>query len=496
MNISENMPQQELLSLDEAARFLFVSKSTMYRLLDQGKLRAMKAGKQWRFRKDDLVDYMQRGPAALALSNLSMEVLDAELDFLGEKLTQADVSLEDVDDPSLAGEAGKITQLIHRMVWLLHANHGSDIHLEPLWEDGEVCSQLKLRIDGVLHEIRRFPMALHEPLILEWKQICGLSVDEKSKPQDGNVHIVFSNKQQVLRLSVVPTIYGEKVAARSIPTDIPSLEALGIEDTPLKGWLHRNMGMVLITGSSGSGKSTTMVACARELISPKINVMSIQSPTEYMIPGVTQLKIEGFTRSEAIRAILLQDPDVIITGELPGDAELAQQAVLAAGRGYLVLSTMHANDTIAPLYELAELGIKRSILAANIVGIVNQRLLRKLCNKCKTVVKPAEDVMAQVRAACEAGGYVIPDDAAFYGPTGCNGCHGTGYFGRFALHEYFAFTPELKSAFVGGASQDELARLAREKFPSSFAEGVNRVVKGITSFDEVMRMVPQSESVQ
>lgn len=491
MNSMENVPQLELLSLDEAARFLFVSKSTMYRLLDQGKLRAMKAGKQWRFRKDDLVDYMQRGPAAIALSNLPMEVLDTELDFLGDKLLQASVSLEDVDDPSLAGEAGKITQLIRRMVWLLHVNLGSDIHLEPIWENGEVCSLFKLRIDGVLHEIRRFPMGLHEPLTLEWKRLGGLSVDEKSRPQDGSVHMVFRDKQQLLRLSVVPTIYGEKVAARSIPTDIPSLEALGIDVTPLKDWLHRNSGMVLITGPSGSGKSTTMVACARELTSPKINVMSIQSPTEYMIPGVTQLKIEGFTRSEAIRAILLQDPDVIIAGELPGDAELAQQAISAAEPGHLVLATMHAQDSITPLYELADLGVKRSLLAANIIGIVNQRLLRKLCNKCKTVAKPADDTMARIRVACEADGYVIPNDATFYGPNGCDECHGSGYLGRFALHEYFAFNPELKSAFVGGASRDELTGMARkQKLRSSFAEGVSRTIDGITSIDEVMRMVP------
>ncbi len=260
MGNADAVPEQELLSLEAAAEFLYVSKSTMYRLLNQGKLRGMKAGKQWRFRKEDLVAYMQRGPAAMALANLPIEVLDAELAALEAELIAAGASTEESDDPSLVGEAGKIRQLVRRMVWLLHARRGSDLHLEPVWEAGQEYGRLRLRIDGQLRDVRRLPLSLCEPLVLEWKQLAGLSLEERSRPQDGSARLTYGPTLIALRVSIVPTLYGERLAVRDIPTRVPTLEELGLGDSPLKEWTLRPRGLLLITGPTGSGKATTRAA--------------------------------------------------------------------------------------------------------------------------------------------------------------------------------------------------------------------------------------------
>lgn len=487
-----SLPEQELLSLEAAAEFLYVSKSTIYRLLTQGKLRGMKAGKQWRFHKEDLVAYMQRGPAALALANLPIEVLDAELAALADELTTAGTSIAESDDASLVGEAGKIRQLVRRMVWLLHAHGGSDIHLEPVWEAGQEYGRLRMRVNGALRDVGRLPLSLYEPLVLEWKQQAGLAIEERSRPQDGSTHIAYGKTLIPLRVSVVPTLYGERVAIRHIPTRVPTLEELGMGDSPLKKWTLRPRGLLFITGPTGSGKATTRAACVRELTERGLNIMSAEDQVEFLFPPeVVQLKVEQFTCAEGVRAILRQDPDVIIVGEMRGDPDLSQATAMAAETGHLVLACLLAYDSIATLYDFLEWGVKRSLLVANVIGIVNQHLIPKLCDACKVEQRPEVDLLTEIKKSAAEGGYQIPDSAIFYAPVGCDACH-EGYVGRLALQECFTFTPMLKAAFLRGALQDELTRLAREQGQlSSFAVGVQKAVAGVTSLDEVMRRIPQ-----
>lgn len=491
MSTVELEQDQELLSLEDAADFLCVSKSTMYRLLDQGKLRGMKAGKQWRFRKEDLLAYMQRGPAAQALANVPIAVLDEELAFFAEELAQAGSSSEEADDPTQEGEAGKIAQLVRRMVWLLYVRKASDLHIEPVWDNDAVCTLVRLRVDGVLHEVRRMPLALHDSLLLEWKRLAGFSQEEHERPQNGNAWVPLKQQQARLRVSIVPTVFGEKVAVRTIPWKIPSLIDLGLERTPLTDWIQHSHGLILITGPTGSGKSTTRAACIKELLPQNLNVMTVEDPVEYIFPhGVTHLKVEQYSCAEALRAVMQQDPDVIVVGELGGDPEFAQQAAWAAETGHLVLVCMHAQDAISPLYEFLDWGIKRSLLMANTTGIVNQRLLYQLCPACKAPHVPDHELLAEIRQAAEEGGYQIPESAVFYQAVGCEACQGRGYAGRFALHEYFTFTPALKAAFLRGTSLDEFTKLVRAQGQqSSFAAGVQKAVEGLTSLDEVMRKV-------
>jgi len=486
---TETLEQEELMSLAAAADFLCVSKSTMYRLLDQGKLRGMKAGKQWRFRQADLLAYMQRDPAAQALANIPMRVLDEELEFFAGELSRVGTSTEESDDPTLDGEAGKIAQLVRRMVWLMCARRGSDLHLEPVWDAGAEYTLLRLRLDGVLHEVRRLPVRLHTSLVMHCKELASLNRDETC-PQDGTARFVFGSRQASLRVSIVPTLYGEKVAVRAIPSRIPSLAELGIDGTRLSDWARRGHGLLLVTGPTGSGKTTTTVACLKERISPGINIMTVEEPIEYQMPGVIQVQVQGFPRIEALRALFRQDPDIIFVGELRGDEEYSDLAAHAAETGHLVLATMHEHDAITPLYTLAEQGIKRSLLSGNLIGIVTQRLLFKLCPQCRA---PAETPIPEdVRAAAAAGGYVIPQGAHFYKKgEGCSACGNRGGGGRFALHEFFEFTPETRAAFNAGAGPEELRKLAiANGMLTAFAEGVRRALEGVTTLEEVQRVVP------
>ncbi len=492
MRKPEREPEEEFLSLEDAAQFLFVSKSTLYRLLNQGKLRGMKAGKQWRFRKADLVAYLQRGPAALALANLPIEVLDAELAGCADRLVEAGASAEECDDPSLVGEAGKIAQLVRRMVWLLHAYGGSDLYLEPMWQAGRDYCRLRMRVNGGLRDVRELPFCLHEPLVLEWKQQAGLSVEERSRPQEGSTRLAFHDTLVPLRVSVVPTIYGERVAVRDIPTRVPTLDELGMGDTPLRDWSTRPRGLVLITSPTGHGKSTTRAACVRERDAQVVNIMAVDERMEYLFPSsVAQLKAEHFTCAEGVRAILSQDPDVIAVGDLLADAALAQAAILAAETGHLVLACVHAYDSISPLYDLAELGVRRSLLVGNLIGCVNQHLLHKLCGACRVQDTPDPALLAEVKQRAEEGGHRLPEAATFYTAPGCPECFGSGYVGRFARHEYFTFTPAAKTAFLRGATAQELTRLAREEGQvSSFAVAVRAAAEGLTSLEEAMRRIP------
>jgi type II secretory ATPase GspE/PulE/Tfp pilus assembly ATPase PilB-like protein len=230
-----------------------------------------------------------------------------------------------------------------------------------------------------------------------------------------------------------------------------------------------------------------MVACVQERVSPEINILSVQHPIQFLQPGVTQLRQEKFSRAEGIRSIMQQDPDIIVAGELSGEPELVQEVIRAAETGYLVIATMHAHDAITPLFELAECGVKRSLIAANVIGIVNQHLLRKLCDHCRVRTEPSSEVVRKISSACS-----LPESVAFYESPGCEECNNTGYHGVFAVHETFSFSPDIRNAYIAGCTRDKLIRLAREQgLLSGLAEAVAKAAAGITSLDEVMNKLQE-----
>lgn len=490
---SEMIVDSELLSLEDAAEFLCVSKSTMYRLLDQRKLAGMKAGKQWRFRQADLLAYMQRGPAAQALANVPMPVLEAELDFFAAELAQAGSSVAESDDPALAGEAGQITQLVRRMAWLLYALHGSDLHLNPLWTPDGPRVLVQYRVDGALRELRHLPMALFEALLLEWKRLAEMALEITDRPQEGPVRLVYGTKRAAMRVAVIPTIYGEKLTVRTIPMEVPTLERLGIAQTPLAEWGQRPRGFILIVGPTGSGKSTTRAACMQAIIDARpCHVVSVEDPVEYEFPrGVNHVKVRGFGIPEALRAVMHHDPDIIHAGEFTGHAEEAELQIRMAETGHLVIATMHANDAITPLYAYLDAGVKRLLLANNVIGVCLQMLERKPCPHCLAPVAVEHELLARIRTAAADGGYALPDDAVFRNPAGCDACNGRGYSGRIALHEFLTFTPAVRQAFLRSATPDDFEAAVRKLGQLSFfAAQVKLAVEGGVSLEAIERLLP------
>jgi excisionase family DNA binding protein len=483
------VPEQELLSLEEAALFLCVSKSTMYRLLEQGKLRGMKAGKQWRFRKDDLLAYMQRGPAALALAKVAMPVLDAELAFFAEELVRCGTTPAACDDPTLDGEAGKLTQLVRRMAWLLSTLKGSDLHLNPMWDTAGAALLLLLRVNGRLREIHRLPSALHEALVLEWKRLAELADDERAQPLGGRAQLTIGNELLSLFVATIPTIFGEKVTARVIPTRVPTLAELQIAQAPFVAWAQKERGLLLFVGPTGSGKSTTRGAFVREILQQRpCNILMVEDPVEYIFPqGVTQLQMARFSPADGMRAVMNHDPDVILLGELHGNPELVQQAVWAAETGHLVIACHHASTALAPLSEVLDSGVKRTMLANVLIGIVYQELAPKLCAACRVPVTPEVSLLARIRQAAAAGGYAVPDDAGFYQMPGCPQCGG-----RIAVHEILTFTPALRAAFVQSTTMDEFTLAVRTQGQLSFfAAMAQQAVAGAIALDTLQRYLPE-----
>jgi type II secretory ATPase GspE/PulE/Tfp pilus assembly ATPase PilB-like protein len=315
------------------------------------------------------------------------------------------------------------------MAGLMVSRNSSDLHVEPVWSAGAVQVLVRIR-QGTrsLDDLCRLPAGLHEPLVLEWIRLAGLSPEKRHLPQDGAARLTFGGVLACFRVAIVPTVFGEKIAIRSIPSKIPSLHDLGHDRSPVKDWMMCWRGLVIVSGPTGSGKSTTLAACVRELVEHCVNIITIEESMVYLYPhGVTQIEARGFSCADALRAVTLQDADVIVLSDLGSDPEVARLAVAAAETGHLVLVCMHARDAISPLYEFLDRGVTHSQLAANVNGIVSQHLVRRPCPVCNTV--------------------------------GCGACNGAGYTGRFGVHEYFTFTQSLAESFLSGATAEALKLL-------------------------------------
>jgi len=480
-------PEEELLTLAEAIALLGISRATMHRLLDQGKLLGMKAGKQWRFRRADLVAYLERGPVALALANLPIQVLDAELQFLADALAQAGAPCTEPETP--LDEAGKVALLAQRLLRLVYVRRASDLHLEPLMLDGEECLRVRLRVDGILREVRRLPMSLHQPLVMHFKQLAGMNLDERKIPMNGGYDIKYDAMRYRFRLSVLPTLYGEGVALRTIPWKIPTSAALGIEHTPLRRWFDQSHGLILVTGPTGSGKATSLVACLYERVTPEVKVITVEEPVEYLIPGVEQLRVEGFTEAEGIRALAYHDPDIVLVGEIR-ESSVVPPILGLAETGHLVAATMHVKHTCEALDWLVRFGGDPALIAANLLGISLQVLFPKLCPHCKT---PAPLTEEQLALFVQHGGDAESlRQATCYRAVGCEQCHGTGYAGRDVLLECFEFTDATRTAFLRGATQQELRDLSLAAgTPTLWTAAIGKMMEGIASAEAVLKKLPR-----
>lgn len=360
----------------------------------------------------------------------------------------------------------------------------TDIHIETFDKEGDI----RFRIDGVLSRIATLKKGAIESIINRIKVISDLDISETRIPQDGRTTITVAGNSLDVRVSVVPTYYGEKAVMRLLMKgeSIPSLEELGFSKEvydKLKSLLKHSYGMILITGPTGSGKSTTLHSFLKEIDHEHANIVTIENPVEYNAPGVNQIQVNekvGLTFSEALRAILRQDPDVIMVGEMR-DGETAGIATQAAMTGHLLLSTLHTNSAVAAIPRLLDMGIDPFLVRSTLIGVVAQRLVRLLCPHCKQPTAPNED---------DRRYFELPENATVYEASGCDKCAHTGYLGRRAIGEIILVDDDFGMQIKEGADEQSLKRylLERTDFRPMFEELRRMVVTGETSIPEAIRI--------
>ncbi|HEY3332471.1 MAG TPA: ATPase, T2SS/T4P/T4SS family [Capsulimonadaceae bacterium] len=422
------------------------------------------------------------------------EALDHELAFFNAELAKAGGPGSKPGIAALGDTDAKVARLVRTVARLMYVTNISDMHIEPVLNGNERSLRVRVRETGGLREMHRIPFAFHEPITQEWKRLAGLAADDKLAGR-GVARFTFDNQLCAFHVTVAPTFHGDVIVIRLIPTRIPTLAQLGCSNSAISEWITRPAGLVLFTGPTGSGKSTTMAACVASRIDERVNITVIEPEIAYLYPeGVTQLDVKASGVAAAVQSAMDLDVDVLVLSEMPQnpalDRDVAQRIVWAAETGHLVLALMHARDTASALYEFVDAGVKRSLLADTLNGIVTQYLVRALCPACKLPRAVSLELLDDIRTRATRDGFALSDAHEFYGPVGCEQCDNKGYVRKVAIHETFEFTPSLKAAFVGGASLPEFRRVLEEhKHGSSFAAGMRLAVEGVTSPEEVVRGV-------
>ena len=362
----------------------------------------------------------------------------------------------------------------------------SDIHLEP--QEREMV--VRMRIDGLLQRLFTVPTELQSTVISRLKIMGGMNISEHKLPQDGRAMVRVRQHEIDLRISSMPTIYGEKIVLRLLDKsrrDI-SRESIGLTGEDLRKYdalLQNSSGVILIVGPTGSGKSTTMCAMLQQLSSEETNIMTLEDPVEYDIPGVSQCQINekaGMTFAAGLRAILRQDPDIISVGEIR-DGETAGIAMRSAITGHLVMSTLHTNDAISAVYRLRDIGVEPWLVASALRGVISQRLVRKICPHCKTAYQPSEEELALLG---------MPEDSqtTFYKGVGCPECRHTGYVGRRAAFEILMVNREVRRLVNDDAAYDELLAAAKKNGYRTMRDSCrDLVLRGITTAEEAARTI-------
>ncbi len=367
----------------------------------------------------------------------------------------------------------------------------SDIHIEPFEKE----LRIRYRIDGVLRTVRKLPISLKDPLVARYKIMANLDIAEKRLPQDGRIRIKIDGKNIDLRVSTVPTVYGEKVVMRIQDAESYKnlkLEDLGFEADDLqkvRKAIYSPWGMVLVTGPTGSGKTTTLYTVLMERNKEDVNIVTAEDPVEVSIPGINQVQIReqiGLTFAEALRAFLRQDPDIILVGEIR-DRETAEISVKAALTGHLVLSTLHTNDSASSITRLIDLGVEHFLVGTSVNLIIAQRLVRKLCNNCKQKANYPTEFLKGVGFSEED---IAQGEFYVHNPEGCKECNHTGYRGRTAVHEVLEVDDDIRQAILKKATAKEIENMARKKgMRTLFENGLLKVKRGITDIPELERVL-------
>lgn len=385
-----------------------------------------------------------------------------------------------------------IVKLVNLLIAQAIADRASDIHIEP----GDKDLRVRFRIDGVLHEVMTPPKNIHSGIVSRLKVMADINIAERRVPQDGRINTVIEGRAVDLRVATLPTVHGEKVVMRVLDKSTALLRLADL------GFLPENMaryeqsylkpyGTILVTGPTGSGKSTTLYATLNIVNSETKNVITVEDPVEYQLPGINQVQVNakaGLTFAAALRSILRSDPDIVLVGEIR-DRETAVIAVEAALTGHLVLSTLHTNDAASTPSRLVEMGVEPFLVGSAIDCVVAQRLARRLCTRCKAAYRPDHAELVNLGWDFERlGGY--EPDFVLYRPTGCGACGGTGYHGRFAVHEVLQVSEEIERLIVERGHTDEIRKIAIGQGMLTLRQaGMVEVARGSTSVEEILRVI-------
>lgn len=417
----------------------------------------------------------------IALSDFGdLEQLDEEEELELDKLKE------------LVDEA-PIVRVVNLIITQAINDKASDIHIEPRVKN--VC--VRYRIDGVLHEVMSPPKHIQAPMISRIKIMASLDIAERRIPQDGKIHLKHDNKEYDLRVSTLPTVHGEKVVMRILDKSavMIGLDKLGLmPDTRavFEDLVFKPYGMILVTGPTGSGKSTTLYTALNMLNSSEDNICTVEDPVEYQLPGINQVQINpkaGLTFGAALRSFLRQDPDIIMVGEIR-DGETAQIAIESALTGHLVLSTLHTNDAAGAITRLIDMGIEPFLVASALVGVIAQRLVRRICPNCREAYTPPEEAVAKF------GLNLADTNIVFYHGRGCDHCKGTGYKGRSGIYEMMTVNENVRPLILRNAPTIEVKDAAIENGMVTLQEdGLRKVLEGTTTIEECLRVVYVGEEM-
>jgi type IV pilus assembly protein PilB len=413
---------------------------------------------------------------------------EGEISDLAEGL-QLDDGSDDLDAMDAVVDDAPIVKFVNALITQAVRDRASDIHIEPQERDVRV----RYRVDGVLHEIMTQSRKIHPAVVSRLKIMSDLDIAERRIPQDGRISLKTGGKAVDLRVSTLPTVFGEKVVMRVLDKSsvLLKLTDLGFLDNNYERYeasFRKPYGMILVTGPTGSGKSTTLYATLNVINSPEVNIVTTEDPVEYRLPGISQVQINkkaGLTFPTALRSILRQDPDIVLVGEMR-DHETAQIGMEAALTGHLVLSTLHTNDAPSAVTRLSEMGIDPFLVASSVDCVLAQRLARKLCERCKESYEPTREELG----VAGVGRTADDEPPTLYRAVGCTACAKTGYRGRTAIHEVMQVTEEIERLIVERASSDEVEKFARAQGMRTLREdGLAKVLLGQTTLEEIARVV-------
>ena len=412
-----------------------------------------------------------------------------ESEFLDESSRTEEVTLERL---RTMVEEAPIVRVVNQIIQQAIRAGASDIHLEPHRREVKV----RFRVDGLLQDIMAPPKQIQAALISRVKILANLDIAERRVPQDGHIHLRLEAKEYDMRVSTLPTVFGEKIVIRILDQSSTkvALSRIGMPSDLLGTWeglITKPYGMIIVTGPTGSGKTTTLYTSLERINTPERNIVSVEDPVEYQIPRVNQVQVNtraGLTFASGLRSILRQDPDVVLIGEVR-DRETAQIAVQASMTGHLVLTTLHTNDAPGAATRLADMGIEPFLVTASLIGVLAQRLVRVICPRCKEAYAPPPEALRRLGLdPAEHGGLKL------YHGLGCDFCRGTGYRGRIGVFELMVMNDELRGLVLGGASADQIRAAAHGSGMRLLRDdGVQKVLQGVTTVEELLRVVFVSE---